>query len=326
MKKLTLLLFMLILLTGGAWLTLKYAPDAVSKVPFLQSYLVSKPTPLTVSPTQYLLWRDSLDQTDLLIRQETDPQRIKMLKDRQSYFWNQLQAVRKQLQANQNLATSNQNKKSTTNNDKDFINFLIKVLSITAIVLLGLIIFLYLLLKRKKAVLTKHIETIQEDPRFKGVHSGLNTPTARKKMPSTAKPLGAQSPNNIPPTRALDLSNFDLDAESPPTHQGLRPTAKQRVTMALQGLAEALGTLKSDPTQKPIGVPRPGNHNKVPSPHIFKPTQANTIFSPSKHEQDSDDSNEVLKLSRRGFTPSEIARRLRIPQDKVEMIVRLHRE
>jgi preprotein translocase subunit SecG len=46
----------------------------------------------------------------------------------------------------------------------------------------------------------------------------------------------------------------------------------------------------------------------------------------SRFEEEAEQKESVLKLARRGYTSSEIARRLRMAQDQVELIVRLNRE
>lgn len=334
MKKLTALLFLLILLVGGAWLLLRFSPETLQHLPIPG---LQKGKPEATKPSsgiEYQLWRDSLEYTDQQIRDEVDPKRIGMLKERQTYFWKRLQSVRNNLQSSQAAIDPLREKPKS---DQDLIRFLTKVLTITAIALLFLIFILYVFLHRRKAALTRKLDTLQQDTRFSGARAGnINEAPPSPRAPRAAPLSGKRpSPNTLPPTVDLDLSSLQFEeqntqanhphTQSLPTH-GLRPTAKQRVTMALQGLAEALGTLRSDPTeQKPAG--QKGHHaGKTPSPNVFRPTQANTLFTPTRFEQEKDDSNEVVKLYRRGFTPSEIARRLRIPQDKVEMIIRLHRD
>lgn len=336
MKKLSTLLILLILLVGGAWLLLRYSPETLQHLPIpgLQKEKVAHTKPSTSN--EYQIWRDSLEYTDQLIRDEVDPKRIGMLKERQTYFWKRLQSVRNHMQSSQTAIDPLREKPKS---DQDLVRFLTKVLTITAIALFFLIAILYLFLHRRKAALTRKLETLQQDTRFSGARAGnLNEAPPTPRAPRTAPLAGHRpAPNSLPPTVDLDLSALQFEeqdlhkqsnhsnTQSLPT-SGLRPTAKQRVTMALQGLAEALGTLRSDPTeQKPAG--QKGHHaGKAPSPNVFRPTQANTLFTPTRFEQEKDDSTEVVKLYRRGFTPSEIARRLRVPQDKVEMIIRLHRD
>jgi len=333
LKKLTILLLLLTVLSGGAWLLLKYSPASLS---FLQT---KAPAPqiqvAKASPSEYLQWRDSLDQMDLLIRTEQDPLLLKTHKERQRYFWNKLQSVRNTLVTVDSTQT---NKATTSPTDDGLVKFLSKVLTATALILLALILLLLMLLRRKKVALTKHLDALKEDQRFQGNRSGEvnddSTPRAPIRRAPRVAAAYAASPNRMPETSSLDLSPNEPampDAMESRAGAALRPTARQRVTHALRGLAEALNALKSETGD---GTPNPTTQDptrgdatraKVRSQN-GRSTQASQVLAPTRYEREREENAEIVKLSRRGFTPSEIARRLRVPQDQVETVVRMSRD
>ncbi len=345
LKKLTVLLIILTAILGGAWLALRFAPDAVSKLPFLQSKQREEQasTPTQATPSDYLSWRDSLDAIDLRVRTEQDPRILRALKDRQQYYWQKLQSARQSIPLPTPTPAASQDKPTTISvSDAGFVKFLSKVLTITAVVLVVLIGILLFFLKRRRDILTQHLEAIREDDRFQGARSGVLEMEPQRLVTKFPKNTRINSPNVIPDTRALDLGELaaTLAAQqqaktSAPTstREGspLRPTAKQRVTTALKGLAEALSALKEESGTTPGANKqedtRAGAEKaKVRSPNMVRPTVANQVLAPTKFEKEQEEISDILKLARRGFTSSEIARRLRIPQDQVETVVRMHRE
>lgn len=61
-------------------------------------------------------------------------------------------------------------------------------------------------------------------------------------------------------------------------------------------------------------------HNPAPTAEEIFPSTLN------RFDQEDKDKSDVLKLARRGYTSSEIARRLKISQDQVDFIIKLQRE
>jgi len=318
LKKITLILVFLILLSAGAWIFLRFAPPQLFRD---VSFSTSVPTAETPSKdsaliTQYQQWRDSIDALDLAIRAETDPRMIKLHKERQQYFWRKLNLARRSLPISRDSQESAQSQQARSENTQDLIRLLSRVLSITAAILVFLIIILLILLKRKKDALTRQLASLQEDERFKAPRSGfaakdsheeqdLTAPIAVQSPRRRAEKTSRPSPNTIPPTGAIPN----------------RPTARQRVTNALKGLAEALATLKDDHTP-----PLSRDQNKVRSQNSASPIPDPSVLQPSRYDREQEIKSEILRLTRRGFTSSEIARRLRVPQDQVETVIRLQRD
>lgn len=344
LKKLTVLLIVFTMLLGGAWLTLRFAPEWIPALPSLQSKTIEPQgaPAASASPAEYLSWRDSVDAIDLLIRSEQDPRILRSLKERQQYFWKKLQSARQSIppplpEPLPAVAASTPTTIAVA--DEGLVKFLSKVLTITAAVLVILIGILLLLLKRRKDVLTRHLEAIREDDRFQGARSGVLDNEPQRHITRLPKNARTSSPNAVPDTKNLDLGELaasltgrSIPPQAPRDGSPLRPTAKQRVTTALKGLAEALSALKEDGTTPTSASDKQDESrtdlekSRVRSPNILRPTVANQVFATTRFEREQEEITEILKLARRGFTSSEIARRLRIPQDQVETVVRMHRD
>jgi len=80
--------------------------------------------------------------------------------------------------------------------------------------------------------------------------------------------------------------------------------------------------------QVPRNVPGPTDFtesgNSVSASDTDLPDEE--VFQPTRFDREREQREDILKLSRRGYTSSEISRRLRIPQDQVEIIIRMQRD
>lgn len=287
----------------------------------------------SVSASEYLALRDSIDALDLSIRTETDPRRLKALKDQQEYFWKKLSTTRQQL-----ASTPASNTDSEDQEVGGLIQTLTRVLIGTAVVLLMAILGLMLLLRHRKAEVTRKLEALKSDDRFKSPRGGFQEGAD----PTLVRPR-RRSDGGLDPTypgMAAGLPNVQPRESSPTAAQptlpdqtvlatqtaNLRPTARQRVTNAIKGLAEALAALKTPGNTPPSerltrARVRVTSQNSTrydfPDPHPLEAT---------RFDREREEKGDIVKLARRGYTSSEIARRLRVPQDQVETVIRLQRE
>lgn len=343
MKKITTIIVILILILGAGWGILRFWPQILPRKWFATEVTAS-PTNPEVAAELYAQWRDSIDALDLLIRAETQPQLITIHKEQQNYYWNKLKDARQALEAPVSATATERSASS-----QGLAQVLSKVLAVTAAVLVAFIFILLGVLKRKKTLLTRQLNTIQTEARFKEPKGGFlgddwQAPSAfdpeqlREFSPpqgiKSAGPTEIRSPNHFledptwedgtdAGTQALKIPGRPTKTTVPkgysrPSHNHIRPTARQRVTKALKGLAEALSTLKEEsPTPTQVRSP----HSALNDP---KPTKS--VLQPSRFDKEIETKEEIVKLARRGFTSSEIARRLRISQDQVETIIRLQRD
>jgi hypothetical protein len=378
LKILTYLLVLLILLSGGFYGVTRFKPEwnPLKGLQFGGPQVVAMKT---ADPATYQNLRDSIDALDLAIRTETDPRLLKGLKDRQEYFWQRLASTRTALTP----APVTDTLKSQQSEEQEFgglVQTLTKVLAITAGGLLVVIIALMLMLRRRKVEMTRKLEALKSDERFKSPRGGFQEaadPTlvrARRRDNQDATFAGTNLPNVQPRTPSPTLAQAaaqtlartaaqttlrtgaqpviqtgaqpaippEYDSHFEPDYDhtvaatqasNLRPTARQRVTNAIKGLAEALAALKA-PSAAPERATRArmrvtsqnstrytqsmdATHPGLPDPHPLEAT---------RFDREREEKGDIVKLARRGYTSSEIARRLRIPQDQVETVIRLQRE
>ena len=93
----------------------------------------------------------------------------------------------------------------------------------------------------------------------------------------------------------------------------LRPTARERITSAMQSLSDVLHhdrTKVSHPKEQ--ASPRP----EVVATAVAHPLEMN------RFDRESSVNSKILQMSRRGFPASAIASKLKIPQAKVEAVIK----
>ena len=338
MKKFTIFIIILTIILAGVWGLLRFQPQFLP-----QKFLSDAPTSVKISSPDeaavlYQEWRDSIDALDVLIRNESQAHLIQIHKEQQAYLWKKIQDAR-QVLAEPPVSTE------YTLSAQGLAQLLSKVLAITAAILILFIFVLLGLLKRKKTLLTRQLNTIQQEDRFKEPKGGfLNEDWTNPESFDPQSSVDFSPPQGFKPSNTTEIrspnaldddeTSSSTDASpkvkvapqatktqvpkgySRPSPNHIRPTARHKVTKALKGLAEALSTLKEEPKTK---VRSPNSDFKDPNP-------TKSVLQPSRFDKEKEIKEEIIKLARRGFTSSEIARRLRISQDQVETIIRLQRD
>ena len=93
----------------------------------------------------------------------------------------------------------------------------------------------------------------------------------------------------------------------------LRPTARERITSAMQSLSDVLHHDRTKVSQSKEQVsPRP----EVVATAVAHPLEMN------RFDRESSVNSKILQMSRRGFPASAIASKLKIPQAKVEAVIK----
>ena len=93
----------------------------------------------------------------------------------------------------------------------------------------------------------------------------------------------------------------------------LRPTARERITSAMQSLSDVLHHDRTKVSQpKEQASPRP----EVVATAVAHPLEMN------RFDRESSVNSKILQMSRRGFPASAIASKLKIPQAKVEAVIK----
>lgn len=198
---------------------------------------------------------------------------------------------------------------------------------ILLIVLLGGVFFF---LRNRQEAITRQLEKIREENRFKTPKGGLDDPTFvdrtrvhRRSIIDDVKASDEPPPQQpLPVSDDVEFENAKGEVERPV----LRPTAKERITSAMQALSDTLSGLRV-----PKGVhrdPEKANRYKAQSHNTIR---TETVAKPNplemtRFDRERADKEKVLQLNRRGLTPSEIARRTQLSEEQVETVIRIKRE
>ncbi len=93
----------------------------------------------------------------------------------------------------------------------------------------------------------------------------------------------------------------------------LRPTARERITSAMQSLSDVL---HHDRTKVKPATPAASPRPEVVATAVAHPLEMN------RFDRESSVNSKILQMSRRGFPASAIASKLKIPQAKVEAVIK----
>lgn len=150
-----------------------------------------------------------------------------------------------------------------------------------------------------------------------------NKRVAEVQMPSAAPSEDAdgevvsqvafEDENGVPENKIL---TSDLD-EKP----HLRPTAKERITSAMQNLSDVLRTPRGMSREHTMKI-RAQSHNTTGDPGLNSQPKPRTPLSTSRFDREFTEKSKILQMTRRGFPASAIASQLKIPQDRVEAVIK----
>jgi hypothetical protein len=298
----------LIALFGGLYALMRFAgfnPEELFPKSAEKTELIE-----TVSPEKLQQLYDSLEKINFTIRRETDERLLKNLKETQKYLWEHILLSR-------NAISKAEAPKSIKEEEIDLVDSLIKGISITATILLAVIIFLIIKITRR----SKEVEKVTE--RLKSLQIEPSPP-----------PLGGIDPTmfssrvrgvSLPQVKPFETVPVPTKVPEPPK---LRKTAKQRVTEAVKRMVEALDSLRKDGTKKTqtvsIGDRLTKTNTRILSPNS---TRGNLVsIDETNYDRRGREKKQILDYAKQGRTPSEIAKWLGLPRDQVETVIRLARE
>ena len=193
-----------------------------------------------------------------------------------------------------------------------------------------LCIVLLAILAHRKKVLTMKMEAIKAEQRFKEPKDGLDDatvaprprPQKRSIIDEVSEYAAAQSAEQEPAKVAFEDENgvpenkiltTDLDAPRPQ----LRPTAKERITSAMQSLSDVLRSPRGVTRDRTMKI-RAQSHNMTGDPSL----QAKSPLKTSRFDREFSEKTKIMQMSRRGFPASAIASQLKIPQEQVEAVIK----
>ena len=192
------------------------------------------------------------------------------------------------------------------------------------------IILLFAVLAHRKKVLTMKMEAIKaaEEQRFKEPKGGLDDETIARPRPQKRSiidevseyaerekqqelpKMAFEDENGVPENKIMTT---DLDAPRPQ----LRPTAKERITSAMQSLSDVLRSPRGVTRDRTMKI-RAQSHNMTGDPTL----QAKSPLKTSRFDRELTEKTKIMQMSRRGFPASAIASQLKIPQDQVETVIK----
>lgn len=202
--------------------------------------------------------------------------------------------------------------------------------TITLLVVICILGAVVLLLKKKRDAITRQMEQIRAEQRFKAPKGGfqedptfVNRTRVRRSIIDDAKAFAEEekqkvsevSPNDIAFEDENGLPENKIMAYGSDDKPPLRPTAKERITTAMQSLSDALVRPKGMTREKTMRV-------RAQSRNTLNGSSENNPLDITRFDQERSDKERVLQLMRRGYTNSEIARRMQISQEQVDTIIR----
>ena len=177
-------------------------------------------------------------------------------------------------------------------------------------------------LSHHKKVLTQKMEALKAENRFREPKNGFeNDPTIspRPRAPKHSiideaseyaeTKVSFEDENGNPENKVL-ISDLNKRPQ-------LRPTAKERITSAIQSLSDVLRAprgLSRDRTMKL----RAQSHNVTGNPNL----QGSNPLETSRFDKELTEKSKILQMSRRGFPASAIATQLKISQEQVEAVIK----
>jgi hypothetical protein len=309
LKKIYTIIIALIVLCGGFYALVRFAefnPGEVFDELFPKS-AAKEEVYGAATPEKLQQLHDSLEILNFVILKETDERLIKNLKETQKYLWDRILSTR-------NAISKANDPKTIVEEESTLIDSLIKGISITAAILLTIIIFLIIKISRRaKEVekVTEKLKNLQTEPMPPPLGGLDHTQFATRFRP-------------LPQVKPIETNAPITPVPEPPK---LRKTTKQRVTEAVQRMAKALESLRNkDHTVKTqsLDVTNAGpiaTGDKMTKRVVSPNTGDETTFDRRSREK-----KQILDYARQGRTPSEIAKWLDLPRDMVETVIRLARE
>ena len=263
----------------------------------------------------YLKTRAQIDSLEMVLWESADKPDLQL-------------TIRKELEVSWDTLNAMRSGPSAEEQDPSALSGESKIWVVGGIALVILCIILLVAILHRRKVLTQKLEAIKRESRFKEPKNGFeNDPTILAPRPHPQKKsiidevvgeptlvpeqkIAFEDENGVPENKIL---SEDLDGK--PT---LRPTAKERITSAMQSLSDVLRAPRGVTRDRTMKI-RAQSHNTTGDPNLQKkPSPLKT----SRFDREFTAKSKILQMSRRGFPASAIATQLGVPQDQVEAVIR----
>ena len=295
----------------------------------LFAFLKADPFQPKMDGARYLHLREEIDLADMTVLSADSDSKEAAIARRDS-LWGVLIAMRDLESSSKSVeAPVTQTVSAPVKKESSTSNIFLYILG-GLILLLLIACGVFLFLRNRQEEITRQLEKIRAENRFKTPKGGLDDPTFvdrtrvhRRSIIDDVKENPDVALNaSLPIGENVEFENADGEVKIP----ALRPTAKERITKAVQSLSDTLSRLSN-----PKGVHRdPDKVNKIKAQsHNTLQTEAIPKPNPlemTRFDRERADKEKVLQLNRRGLTPSEIARRTQLSEEQVETVIRIKRE
>ena len=186
-------------------------------------------------------------------------------------------------------------------------------------------IILLAALSHRKKVLTQRTEALKAENRFREPKNGFENDPTIAPRPRAPKHSIIEEADEFAEAKETKVS-FEDENGNPENkvlisdlgkRPQLRPTARERITSAIQSLSDVLRAprgLSRDRTMKL----RAQSHNVTGNPTL----QGSNPLETSRFDKELTEKSKILQMSRRGFPASAIATQLKIPQEQVEAVIK----
>ena len=277
----------------------------------------------------YLTARSKIDSLEhALWSAKVNPDQQVRIRLQLDSAWEELSAMREVPAAD---AAGNATAKSSTS---DIVKWIIGgVLAIGVCVAV-----LVLVLRKRHEIITRRMEAIKAE-RFKEPKAILDDATipprprrekrsiiadaeeyaAQKRETMAQQAAAKESPSDENPKVEFEDENGIPENKiltgAPESKPALRPTAKERITSAMQNLSDVLRAPRGLSRERTMKL-RAQSRNLTGDPNLKSPLEI------TRFDRESNEKVKILQMSRRGFPASAIASSLKISQEKVEAVIK----
>ena len=145
---------------------------------------------------------------------------------------------------------------------------------------------------------------------------------AEAAMQSVAPAAAPAVPNETPEPKVVfedenGVPENKILTGTPDSKPTLRPTAKERITSAMQNLSDVLRAPRGLSRERTMKL-RAQSRNMTGDPNL----QVKSPLEITRFDRESNEKVKILQMSRRGFPASAIASSLKISQEKVEAVIK----
>lgn len=201
------------------------------------------------------------------------------------------------------------------------------------------VVVLVFVLRKRQEIITRRMEAIKAE-RFKEPKAVLDDATIpprprreKRSIIADAEAYAAQKRETLAQEAAAKLapkpeeeSKVEFEDENgvpenkiltgiPDNKPTLRPTAKERITSAMQNLSDVLRAPRGLSRERTMKL-RAQSRNLTGDPNLKSPLEI------TRFDRESNEKTKILQMSRRGFPASAIASSLKISQEKVEAVIK----